>query len=90
MAKKPHETPMLDELEKGPWPSFVTGLKRLAQDNDMAVDLLGRLLADEPIEALRFELGTRLVVRESTAPPPEPQAARAQAGSLASGSPVAA
>lgn len=43
MAKKPHQTPMLDELEKGPWPSFVTGLKRLAQDNDMAVDLLGQL-----------------------------------------------
>ena len=45
MAKKPHQTPMLDELEKGPWPSFVTGLKRLAQDNDMAVDLLGQLEA---------------------------------------------
>jgi len=45
MAKKPHETPMLDELETGPWPSFVTGLKRLAQDNDMAVDLLGQLEA---------------------------------------------
>jgi dissimilatory sulfite reductase alpha subunit len=43
MAKKPHETPMLDQLETGPWPSFVTGLKRLAQDNDMAVDLLGQL-----------------------------------------------
>lgn len=24
-------TPMLDELEKGPWPSFVTGLKELAE-----------------------------------------------------------
>ena len=23
-------TPNLDELEKGPWPSFVSGLKRLA------------------------------------------------------------
>lgn len=23
-------TPMLDELEKGPWPSFITGLKELA------------------------------------------------------------
>ena len=34
MAKKPHDTPMLDELESGPWPSFVTGLKRLAQDKD--------------------------------------------------------
>ena len=43
MAKKSHETPLLDELEKGPWPSFVTGLKRLAQDNDMMVDLLGQL-----------------------------------------------
>jgi sulfite reductase alpha subunit len=25
---------MLDQLETGPWPSFVTGLKRLAKDND--------------------------------------------------------
>lgn len=43
MAKKLHDTPNLDELENGPWPSFVTGLKRLAQDKDMAVDLLGQL-----------------------------------------------
>ncbi len=43
MAKKMHSTPMLDELETGPWPSFVTGLKRLAKDNDMMVDLLGQL-----------------------------------------------
>lgn len=43
MAKKMHETPMLDELEKGPWPSFVTGLKRLAQDKDYVVDVLGTL-----------------------------------------------
>ncbi len=43
MTKKQHDTPLLDELEKGPWPSFVTGLKRLAQDNDMAADLLGQL-----------------------------------------------
>jgi sulfite reductase alpha subunit len=43
MAKKMHETPMLDELEKGPWPSFVTGLKRLAKDSDYVVDLLGTL-----------------------------------------------
>ncbi len=45
MAKKMHDTPMLDQLESGPWPSFVTGLKRLAKDNDMAVDLLGQLEA---------------------------------------------
>src|SRR3989344_1370636 len=38
-----HKTPMLDQLESGPWPSFVTGLKRLAHDNNMMVDLLGQL-----------------------------------------------
>ena len=38
-----HNTPMLDELEKGPWPSFVHGLKRLATDNNMMVDLMGQL-----------------------------------------------
>ena len=43
MAKKMRETPNLDQLESGPWPSFVTGLKRLAKDNDMMVDLLGQL-----------------------------------------------
>ena len=43
MAKKMHPTPLLDELETGPWPSFVTGLKRLAQDKDYVVDLLGTL-----------------------------------------------
>ena len=43
MAKKMYDTPMLDQLESGPWPSFVTGLKRLAKDNDMAVDLMGQL-----------------------------------------------
>jgi sulfite reductase alpha subunit len=43
MAKKVHDTPMLDQLESGPWPSFVTGLKRLANDNDMMVDLMGQL-----------------------------------------------
>ncbi len=43
MAKKPHATPNLDQLEGGPWPSFVTGLKRLAKDKDMMVDLLGQL-----------------------------------------------
>ncbi|MDP6342534.1 MAG: sulfite reductase, dissimilatory-type subunit alpha, partial [Alphaproteobacteria bacterium] len=48
MAKKKHPTKMLDELEDGPWPSFVTGLKRLASDEDkpyapMVNDLLGQL-----------------------------------------------
>ncbi len=43
MAKPFHPTPMLDELEKGPWPSFITGLKRLAKDKDYVVDVLGHL-----------------------------------------------
>ena len=38
-----HDTPMLDQLESGPWPSFVTGLKRLAYNDNMMVDLLGQL-----------------------------------------------
>ncbi len=43
-----HETPNLDQLEAGPWPSFVTGLKRLrdtkgAQYAPMMNDLLGQL-----------------------------------------------
>lgn len=43
MAKKMHDTPMLDQLESGPWPSFVTGLKRLANEKDYMVDLMGQL-----------------------------------------------
>jgi sulfite reductase alpha subunit len=43
MTKEMHDTPMLDQLESGPWPSFVSGLKRLAKEKDMAVDLLGQL-----------------------------------------------
>jgi len=49
MAKSTHETPMLDELEKGPWPSFISGIKRLRDQHPdqrisgMANDLLGQL-----------------------------------------------
>ncbi len=49
MANKIHETPMIDELENGPWPSFITGIKRLRDEHDdgrikgMANDLLGQL-----------------------------------------------
>ena len=44
-----HETPMLDELENGPWPSFISGIKRLRDQhpeeriNKMTNDLLGQL-----------------------------------------------
>lgn len=48
MATKKHETPLLDQLESGPWPSFITGLKHLASDEDqqyspMVNSLLGQL-----------------------------------------------
>jgi len=48
MAKEQHDTKLLDDLEDGPWPSFVKGLKRLATSDDkpyadMMTDLLGQL-----------------------------------------------
>lgn len=42
MAKE-WKTPKLDELTKGPWPSFVKEIKRAAEENDMSKDLLGLL-----------------------------------------------
>ena len=42
MADLP-ETPLLDELEKGPWPSFVKEIKTAAQHNAASRDLLGLL-----------------------------------------------
>ena len=33
MAKKIYETPMLDNLEEGPWPSFISGIKKLRDDH---------------------------------------------------------
>ncbi len=38
-----YKTPMLDELEKGPWPSFVTEIKKAAKKSPMADDELGQL-----------------------------------------------
>ncbi|MGD2083434.1 MAG: dissimilatory-type sulfite reductase subunit alpha [Chromatiales bacterium] len=49
MAIEKHPTPMIDQLETGPWPSFISGIKRLRdqhQDeriNRMTNDLLGQL-----------------------------------------------
>jgi len=49
MADKQHKTPMIDQLEDGPWPSFISGIKRLRDEvsdervNGMANDLLGQL-----------------------------------------------
>jgi len=36
-------TPLLDDLEKGPWPSFVTQIKEAAKKNPAAKDLLQQL-----------------------------------------------
>lgn len=49
MTDEQHKTPMLDELEQGPWPSFISGIKRLRDQhpdervNSVANDLLGQL-----------------------------------------------
>jgi len=43
MAHKEYKTPLLDELEKGEWPSFVKEIKIAAKKNEMANDLLGQL-----------------------------------------------
>ncbi len=40
---KKYDTPLLDELEKGAFPSFVTEIKRMAERKPMAADLLGQL-----------------------------------------------
>lgn len=42
MTEKRRETPLLDELEKGPWPSFVKEMKKEAH-RPMAADALGIL-----------------------------------------------
>ena len=49
MTDEQHKTPMLDDLEQGPWPSFISGIKRLRDQhpdkrvNGVANDLLGQL-----------------------------------------------
>jgi len=49
MAENKHDTPMLDQLEPGPWPSFISGFKRLRDQhpdtriNGVANSLLGQL-----------------------------------------------
>ena len=49
MAIEKHDTPMLDQLDGGPWPSFISGIKRLrdehpeARINEVTNDLLGQL-----------------------------------------------
>lgn len=50
-------------------PALTTVRQPLAEMGRMAVSMLMRLLARQRFETLHVELGTRLVVRDSTAPP---------------------
>jgi LacI family transcriptional regulator len=50
-------------------PTLTTVRQPLAEMGRTAVSLLMRILAGQRVETLRIELGTRLVVRESTGPP---------------------
>ena len=52
-------------------PTLTTVRQPLAELGRTAVSLLVRMLDRQGIETLRVELATKLVVRESTAPPPE-------------------
>src|SRR5262245_31244496 len=52
-------------------PALTTVRQPLAEMGRMAVSLLMRILDNQRHEALRIELATKLVVRDSTAPPPE-------------------
>jgi LacI family transcriptional regulator len=60
-----------DDLEEAGivTPALTTIRQPLAEMGRIAVSLLMRLLENQRLEALHVELGTRLVVRESTAPP---------------------
>ena len=50
-------------------PSLTTVSQPLQEMGRVAVSLLVRLLERQRVQALRIELGTRLIVRESSAPP---------------------
>jgi LacI family transcriptional regulator len=50
-------------------PALTTVHQPLEEMGRMAVSLLMRLIEQQPLEAVHIELATRLVIRESTAPP---------------------
>ncbi len=43
MSETKRATPLLDELKKGPWPSFVREIEKSAETNAMARDTLGQI-----------------------------------------------
>jgi LacI family transcriptional regulator len=63
-----------DDLEQAAivTPTLTTVRQPLAELGRMAVSLLLRILDDQRLEALRVELSTKLILRESTAAPARP------------------
>ncbi|MGY1697764.1 MULTISPECIES: LacI family DNA-binding transcriptional regulator [unclassified Geodermatophilus] len=61
-----------DDLPQAQWssPPLTTVHQPLAQMGMLAARTVLRLVQGEPVEGPRIELATRLVVRDSTAPPP--------------------
>ncbi|MGY1610122.1 MULTISPECIES: LacI family DNA-binding transcriptional regulator [unclassified Geodermatophilus] len=61
-----------DDLPQAQWspPPLTTVHQPLAQMGMLAARTVLRLMQGEPVEGPRIELATRLVVRDSTAPPP--------------------
>ena len=55
-------TPLLDELEKGPWPSFVTEIKKEAEKKDECKDL------QQAQEVLLVLVGMGVEVRDYVGP----------------------
>ena len=63
------------ELARVVTPALTTVWQPLEEMGRMAVSLLTRLIDGQRVETLRVELATRLVLRDSTAPPPRVGAA---------------
>ena len=61
MAEK-RETPQLDELEKGPWPSFVTKIKRAGEN--ISASEVEDVLAGHPAVAEAAVIGVPDPVRD--------------------------
>jgi LacI family transcriptional regulator len=55
-------------------PALTTVHQPLEEVGRMAVNLLARIMDEAPAHPIRLEVGTRLVVRESTGPAPSPVA----------------
>lgn len=62
MGKK-HLTPLLDELKKGKWPSFVTEIERAAEKSEMTEDLLGQVEQSYNEKAVHWKHGGMVGVK---------------------------